>query len=170
MRASSAPRFKGSGCSPSLLRHTWCARRSAARSEESSAALARIALHINPAASSIKWLEGLGQYHQGNFEQASNTLAIALDQAPYHFRTLNDYAGCLVQLKKYHEAVPLYLKALFINPKFEEGMFNLAYAYAQLHQFEESLKWVNMTSGDAKKKADFISEIDKMKNEPKGKN
>lgn len=124
---------------------------------------------VNPAASSMKWLEGLGQYHQGNFDLASKTLSTAYHHTPYHFRTLNDYAGCLVQLKRYDEAVSLYLKAIYINPKFEEGMFNLAYAYTQLHEFDAARQWVNKTSGDPKKKADFLNEIGKMKVQAAGK-
>lgn len=118
---------------------------------------------INPATASVKWIEGLAQFHLAHFEQALTSFDIACHQTPYHVRTLNDYAGCLVQLKKYNEAVPLYLRALFVNPKFEEGMFNIAYVYAQLNQFDEAISWLNKTTSDPKKKTDYMKEIDNLK-------
>lgn len=58
---------------------------------------------------------------------------------------------------------PFILRALFVNPKFEEGMFNIAYVYAQLNQFDEAISWLNKITSDPKKKTDYMKEIDNLK-------
>ncbi|HOY12671.1 MAG TPA: O-antigen ligase family protein [Saprospiraceae bacterium] len=118
---------------------------------------------ISPMASSPKWLEGLGFFHQNMFDKAEASLAIAYNHTPYHFQTINDYASCLVKLKKYDQAIEVFKQALSINPKFEDAMFNLSYVYAQKGEFDIALDWANKTKEDAGKKAAFLSEIAKMK-------
>ena len=118
---------------------------------------------ISPFGTSIKWLEGVALYHQKDYLKARDVFEIAMQQTPYYLRLLNDYAGVLVQLKDYEKAVELYLQALYINPEFEEGIFNLVYVYAQLHNFEEAFKWLEKTKTNPKKKADFIQELNKLK-------
>jgi O-antigen ligase len=118
---------------------------------------------INPSASSMKWLEGLGQYHQGNFELALKSLSTACHHTPYHFRTLNDYASCLVQLKRYDEAINVYKKVLFINPRLDDAMFNISYAYAQVKDYDQAMYWVRNTKTLPEKKESFIQEIEKLK-------
>ena len=118
---------------------------------------------ISPMASSPKWLEGLGFFHQNMFDKAEASLAIAYKHTPYHFQTINDYASCLVKLQKYDQAIEVFKRALFINPKFEDAMFNLSYVYAQKGEFDTAIDWANKTKEDAVKKAGFLSEISKMR-------
>ena len=66
----------------------------------------------------------------------------------------------LVQLQEYEEAVPLYYEALKINPKFEEGMFNVAFSLFQLSDYDAAEKWINRTSGNPEKKQVFQDRID----------
>jgi tetratricopeptide (TPR) repeat protein len=118
---------------------------------------------ITPIAISIKWYEGLALYHLGNYHEARSAFEIALQHTPYFVRLLNDYASCLVQLKDFQGARDLYLQVMFINPKFEDGMFNLAYVNAQLGDFEKAHEWVNKTKNDPEKREEFIQELEKMK-------
>ncbi|MBK8390048.1 MAG: O-antigen ligase family protein [Saprospiraceae bacterium] len=118
---------------------------------------------ISPMASSPKWLEGLGYFHQNMFDKAEASLAIAYKHTPYHFQTINDYASCLVKLQKYDQAIEVFKRALFINPKFEDAMFNLSYVYAQKGEFDTAIDWANKTKEDAVKKAGFLNEIAKMR-------
>lgn len=117
---------------------------------------------INPVATSVKWFQGLALYQQGKFIEAEIPLALASKHTPYHFNSLNDYASCLVQLKKYKEAIEIYQKVLFINPKFEDAMFNLSYAYSQVGEYEKALDWLRKTKTLPLKKENFIREIEKL--------
>ncbi|MBK8502384.1 MAG: O-antigen ligase family protein [Saprospiraceae bacterium] len=118
---------------------------------------------ITPMAIAIKWYEGLALYHQGNYPKARSAFEIAIQHTPYFIRLLNDFASCLVQLKDFEGARDLYLQVMFINPKFEDGMFNLAYVYSQLSDFEKAYEWVNKTQSDPDRKKEFIQEIDKLR-------
>jgi tetratricopeptide (TPR) repeat protein len=118
---------------------------------------------INPMAIAIKWYEGLALYYQGDYQEARSAFELALKHTPYFVRLLNDFASCLVQLKDFEGARDLYLQVMFINPKFEDGMFNLAFVYAQLSDFEKALEWVNKTKNNPEKREVFIQELDKMK-------
>ena len=82
---------------------------------------------------------------------------------PYHFNCLNDYASCKVQLKKYQEAIDIYKKSLYINPRFEDALFNISFAYAQLKEYDQALIWVRKTKTLPEKKETFIQEIEKLR-------
>ena len=107
----------------------------------------------------IKWYEGLALYYQGNYLRARSAFEIAIKHTPYFVRLLNDFASCLVQLNDFEGARDLYLQVMFINPKFEDGMFNLAYVYAQIGDFENAFIWLNRTTSNPKKKEEFTREI-----------
>lgn len=118
---------------------------------------------INPIATSVKWLEGLALYHQGRFADAEIAFILASRHTPFHFNSLNDYASCLVQLKKYTEAIEIYKKVLFINPRFEDAMFNISFAYSQLKEYDKALEWVQKTKTLPLKKENFIREIEQLR-------
>ena len=115
----------------------------------------------------MKWLEGLAYYHQGDFQQANLAFDEAVQQTPYHINLLNDYASSLVQIKDYSKAVEVYLKTLTINPKFEDAMFNLSFAYAQIGNYEQALMWVNAVQNNPTKKKEFIESINQLKEQQK---
>jgi tetratricopeptide (TPR) repeat protein len=56
---------------------------------------------------------------------------------------LNNYATALASAKKFEEAIPYFEKATYINPKYDEGKFNLAYSYTQLGNYEKALDWLS---------------------------
>ncbi|MDB4728421.1 O-antigen ligase family protein, partial [Saprospiraceae bacterium] len=107
----------------------------------------------------FKWYEGLSYYFENNFEAAEAPFAEAYRLNPYNFNVLNNYASTLVQLEKFEEAIPYYLRALEINSKFEEGMFNLSFAYFQLKRYEDALEWVNKVEKNLEKKKVFLERI-----------
>ncbi len=118
---------------------------------------------INPIASSVKWLEGNAAYNQGKYVEAEKLLALASQHTPYHFVCLNDYASTIVQLRKYPEAIEIYKKVLFINPRFEDAKFNISYAYAQVRNFDKALEWLEKTTTLPDKKQAFIKAIEELK-------
>lgn len=118
---------------------------------------------INPIASSVKWLEGNAASNQGKYVEAEKLLALASQHTPYHFVCLNDYASTIVQLRKYPEAIEIYKKVLFINPRFEDAKFNISYAYAQVRNFDKALEWLEKTTTLPDKKQAFIKAIEELK-------
>ncbi len=114
---------------------------------------------VNPMVIPFSWYEGLAYYYEDNFAQARAPFADAYAINPYNFNIANNYASTLVQLGEYDQAIPLYLQALEINPKFEEGMFNLAFSYFQLKRYQEALDWVNKVEINQNKKAVFLQKI-----------
>ena len=36
----------------------------------------------------------------------------------------------------------MFTKVLFINPRFEDAMFNISYTYAQVQDFDKAIEWV----------------------------
>jgi O-antigen ligase len=119
---------------------------------------------VNPLVIPVKWYEGLSYYFEKNFQEAAYALEEAYEINPYNFNVINNYASTLIQLKQYEKGAELYLKALEINPKFEEAMFNLAFAYYNLGKFDEAEAWVNRTQKNPKKKALFLENIEMGRN------
>lgn len=120
---------------------------------------------IIPMAIAVKWYEGLAQYHQEKFQEAKASFELALKHTPYFLRLLNDYAACLVQEEDFERARDLYLRVMYINPRFEEGMFNLSYVYAQLGDFPRAAEWVEKTTGNPQKKEEFLQEIKRLQDQ-----
>jgi len=52
---------------------------------------------------------------------------------------------------------------LFINPRFEEAMFNISYSYSQINNFNKALEWVGKTKTLPAKKQAFIKAIEERK-------
>ena len=67
-----------------------------------------------------------------------------------------------VQKERFQDAIALYKKALAINPKFEDGLFNISFCYLRLNEPEEALHWLNQTKKNPEKKAIFLPEIEKL--------
>ena len=55
---------------------------------------------------------------------------------------MNNYASALMKTEKFREAVPLLEQAVAVNPKFDDGKFNLAYAWFQLADYPRALDWL----------------------------
>jgi O-antigen ligase len=107
----------------------------------------------------LSWYKGVSEYRQKDYTKAEASFAKAYEINPYNFNVINNYGSALVQNEAYKQAVDLYLKALEINPKFEEGMFNIAFSYYKLEQFEEALSWINKVEKNTEKRASYKRQI-----------
>ncbi len=116
--------------------------------------------NVDPMVIPLSWYEGVAHYVLGDYVAAEAPFAQAYEINPFNFNVLNNYASTVVQLEKYELAVDLYRQALRINPRFEEGMFNLSFALYQLGQYDEALEWVQKTSGNPEKKRLFLQRIE----------
>ena len=122
---------------------------------------------FDPLVIPYRWYIGLGLYMDGKYKESLPHFENSYSKNPYNFNVINNYASNLVQVGNYEKAIPLYLDALRINPKFEDGMFNLAYSYFQKNQFKEALEWTEKTQKNPKKKADFLQIINQAISESK---
>lgn len=114
---------------------------------------------IDPIVIPYRWYQGLGLYMESKFAEALPHFESAYEDNPYNFNVVNNYASTLVQVGNYEKAIPLYRDAMRINPKFEDGMFNLGFSLFQINQFEEAKEWVEKVEKDQKKKAEFLNTI-----------
>ena len=106
-----------------------------------------------------KWYEGLSHYWEEEYEMAENAFAEAYAINPFNFNVLNNYGSTLVQLGKYQESIDRFERALQINPKFEEALFNISYAHHQLGNDQEALRWLDQVEKDIERRDLFIETI-----------
>lgn len=91
----------------------------------------------------LAWYEGVAYYQMEQSERAIEAFRRSYLLNPWSFQVINNYASALVKGGKYAESVPLFEKALEINPRFEDGKFNLSYVLYQLGDYSKALEWVN---------------------------
>jgi tetratricopeptide (TPR) repeat protein len=75
-------------------------------------------------------------------EKAVTAFERAYQLNPWSFQVINNYATGLVNLKRYQEAIPLFEKALRINPQYDEGKFNLSFVYYQMADYPQAESWL----------------------------
>lgn len=90
----------------------------------------------------LAWHEGVAWYQLKQPEKAVAALERACQLNPWSFQVLNNYATGLVNLKRYQEAIPLFEKALTINPQYDEGKFNLSFVYYQMADYPKAESWL----------------------------
>lgn len=98
---------------------------------------------MNDVALPASWYAGVAHYSMKNYEKSVAAFAEAYSLNPWSFQVINNYASALVQHKDIPAAIKLYEKTLEINPKYDEGKFNLSYAYFQLGDYARSLEYAN---------------------------
>jgi O-antigen ligase len=96
----------------------------------------------NDVALPLQWFEGVAQFKQKNLPASIATLAEALRLNQWSFQVLNNYASALAATERYREAIPIFRRAVEINPKYDEGKFNLAFSYHHLQQRDSALYWL----------------------------
>lgn len=94
-------------------------------------------------ATPLAWYTGVAQYQMGNTAAAVSSFQEAYRLNPWSFQVMNNYASALMKTEKFQEAVPLLEQAVATNPKFDDGKFNLAYAWFQLADYPRALDWLN---------------------------
>lgn len=95
------------------------------------------------AAIPLAWHEGIAWYQLGQHKKSVVAFERAYQLNPWSFQVINNYASGLVKLKRYQEAIPLFEKALLINPRYDEGKFNLSYVYYQMGDLAQSMECLN---------------------------
>ncbi|MCK6692566.1 MAG: O-antigen ligase family protein [Thermoanaerobaculia bacterium] len=123
----------------------------------------------------LQWYEGIALYQMNKIDEAVAAFGEAYRLNPWAFQVINNYASSLVRANRHRDAVPLFEKALAINPRYDEGKFNLAFAWYALGDHAKAKNWLNRVdtipnpqSGDErqknllilKKKAEFSKVID----------
>ena len=97
----------------------------------------------NDVAVPLAWYEGVGYYQLNQPEQAVQAFERAWRLHPWSFQVINNYASALVKAGRFREAVPLYEKAVEINPRYEDGKFNLAYTWYQAGDLAKAMAWID---------------------------
>ena len=91
----------------------------------------------------LQWYEGIGYYQLNQVDSAVAAFEQAYRLNPWAFQVINNYASALVRAKRYGEAIELYQKALTINPRYDEGKFNIAYSWYALGDYTKALDWLS---------------------------
>jgi O-antigen ligase len=88
------------------------------------------------------WYKGIAFYQMGQFQQAALAFERAAQLNPWSFQVLNNQATALAKVKKYREAIPVFEQVLHINPRYDNGKFNLAWVYVELNEPMQALAWI----------------------------
>ena len=112
----------------------------------------------------LKWYKGIALYNQQKYKEAIESFKIAKEHTPYNVFLLNDYGSSLVQLEMHKESIVEFEDLLFINPRFEEAMFNISFSYSQVGDYEAAIKALDKVKKNPEKKIFFLEEIEKRKN------
>lgn len=91
----------------------------------------------------LQWFEGIALYQMNRVDEAVVAFEEAYRLNPWAFQVINNYASALVQAKRYREAIPLFEQALAINPVYDEGKFNLSYAWLSLGDTAQARTWLD---------------------------
>ena len=95
------------------------------------------------AAVPLAWYQGIAVARLGDLPASVEHFRDAYQLHPWSFQVIDFYASALIKSGKYRDAIPLIESALRINPKFEEGKFNLAYTWAKLGDYAQAAAWLD---------------------------
>lgn len=91
----------------------------------------------------LHWYEGIAYYQINQPDKAVGAFEQAYRMNPWSFQVINNYASALVKAGRYRDAIPLYEKVVEINPRYEDGKFNLSYTWYQAGDTLRALEWLN---------------------------
>lgn len=91
----------------------------------------------------LQWFEGIAFYQMNRVDESVAAFEVAYRLNPWAFQVINNYALALVRAGKYREAFVPFEQALAINPRYDEGKFNLAYAWYVLGDPDKATTWLN---------------------------
>jgi O-antigen ligase len=100
-------------------------------------------LEYTDSATPIAWHEGVALYQTGQYDASVTAFDRAYQLNPWSFQVINNYASALVKVGKHQKAIPLYEKALGINPRYDEGKFNLSFVYSKLGDTLRARSWLD---------------------------
>ena len=118
---------------------------------------------LDPISISTNWYKGLAYFYQGKLIEAKEEFERALHITPNFQYLLSDYGSCLVLLEDLTPAINVYKRALFINPKYEDAMFNLSYTLALDGQYQEAIKVLDGVTENPTRKVEFLSKINDLR-------
>lgn len=110
----------------------------------------------------IQWYSAISHAYLNDVDQALTQFKSALKDNPHNYHTINNIGYCLVQKRKYAEAVLFFERCLAINAYFEEARYNLSYTLAMLQKYDEAKNQLDFHIKDGAKKKLFLKEIDKL--------
>jgi tetratricopeptide (TPR) repeat protein len=90
----------------------------------------------------LSWHGGLAYFQMGQLEKSAVAFERAYRMSPWSFQVINNYATVLAKLGRFDAAIPLFEKALQINPRYDEGKFNLCYVYCQMSDYARAEAWL----------------------------
>ncbi len=114
---------------------------------------------LDPSTVPLEFYKGIAHYNLGEIDRAREAFNIARSYHPYNFHVINNQATILIQEKKYREAIPLLEEAVRINDRFTDALFNLAYCYFHLEEYEQALSVIEEIPGKSKKKEAYRKQI-----------
>lgn len=91
----------------------------------------------------FEWYDGVAYFQMKKYNEALTAMEEAYRLNPWSFQVINNYASTLMMNQQPQKAIELFKKALEINPRYDEGKFNIAYAYFQMGDRQQALEWVN---------------------------
>ncbi len=114
---------------------------------------------LDPSTMPLPFYSGIAHYHLQQHDEAERAFTRALQLHPYNFQVINNLATVLIQKERYMEAIEHLKEALRINDRFEDALFNLAYCYYALGQYNAALDAVGQVPDESEKKLAFIRQI-----------
>ena len=97
----------------------------------------------NDVAVPLAWYEGIAYYQMNQPAPSVAAFERAYRLNPWSFQVINNYASALVKAGRFRDAIPLFEKVVEINPRYEDGKFNLAYTFYQAGDIPKALEWLN---------------------------
>ncbi len=123
--------------------------------------------HLDPSSVPLSYYRGLAYYQLGQMEEAEGAFQKAHRHTPYNFHILNNLATVALEKNDVAGSLVWLREALRINPRFEDALFNLSYAYTLQGAYEEALDVLESVPADSPKKELFREEIRKLLNDKK---
>lgn len=119
--------------------------------------------HLDPYSVPIQFYRGVALYELSKKELAEDAFVRAHSRAPFNFHILNNLATLALEDKEYKQADLWLTEALRINPRFEDGMYNLSFSQAMQGAYSDALQTLDKIPTDSEKKRMFRGEILKMR-------
>ncbi|MCC6280865.1 MAG: O-antigen ligase family protein [Saprospiraceae bacterium] len=96
----------------------------------------------NDVAIPLQWHEGIAWYYLDQMDPCLAAFEEAYRLNPWSFQVMHNYASALLKRGDTQQAISILEQAVAINPKYDEGKFNISYAYLQVENYPKALEWL----------------------------
>lgn len=96
----------------------------------------------NDVAMPLQWHEGIAWYYLEQMDPCVAAFEEAYRLNPWSFQVMHNYASALLKRGDTQQAISILEQAVAINPKYDEGKFNISYAYMQAQNYPKALEWL----------------------------